>query len=144
MGFYSPQSLVADARRHGVTILRPDINSSLAHATLEPCSDSTGGVAVRLDLGSIRTIGTDTAQTLVDERDTHGPYRDLEDLGRRTTLTQPQLEALATSGAFDSLGTDRRQALWQAGAVARDRPHYLPGTAAAGHAPALPGMTALE
>ncbi len=25
MGFYSPQSLVADARRHGVTVLRPDI-----------------------------------------------------------------------------------------------------------------------
>ncbi|WP_459714516.1 error-prone DNA polymerase [Actinophytocola sp. KF-1] len=144
MGFYSPQSLVADARRHGVTILRPDINASLAHATLEPCPDSTGGVAVRLDLGSIRTIGTDTAQTLVDERNTHGPYRDLEDLGRRTALTQPQLEALATSGAFTSLDTQRREALWQAGAVARDRPQYLPGTATAGHAPALPGMTALE
>lgn len=144
MGFYSPQSLVTDARRHGVTIRRPDINASLAHATLEPCPDSTSSVAVRLDLGTIRTIGTNTAQDLVDERDAHGPYRSLEDLGRRTTLTQPQLEALATSGAFSSLGTDRREALWQAGAVARDRPQYLPGTATAGHAPALPGMTALE
>ena len=28
MGFYSPQSLVADARRHGVTVRRPDINAS--------------------------------------------------------------------------------------------------------------------
>jgi error-prone DNA polymerase len=36
MGFYSPQSLVADARRHGVTVRGPDINASLAHATLEP------------------------------------------------------------------------------------------------------------
>ncbi|WP_207123377.1 error-prone DNA polymerase [Actinocatenispora comari] len=35
MGFYSPQTLVADARRHGVAILRPDINSSGAGATLE-------------------------------------------------------------------------------------------------------------
>ncbi len=26
MGFYSPQSLVADARRHGVEVLRPDVN----------------------------------------------------------------------------------------------------------------------
>ncbi|GAA1332098.1 error-prone DNA polymerase [Actinocatenispora thailandica] len=34
MGFYSPQTLVADARRHGVAILRPDINSSGAGATL--------------------------------------------------------------------------------------------------------------
>lgn len=35
MGFYSPQSLVADARRHGVVTLRPDINSSGARAGLE-------------------------------------------------------------------------------------------------------------
>ena len=34
MGFYSPQSLVADARRHGVTVQGPDINASLSHATL--------------------------------------------------------------------------------------------------------------
>ena len=35
MGFYSPQSLVADARRHGVAVRGPDVNASLAHATLE-------------------------------------------------------------------------------------------------------------
>ena len=35
MGFYSPQTLVDDARRHGVTVLRPDINASDAKATLE-------------------------------------------------------------------------------------------------------------
>ena len=36
MGFYSPQSLVADARRHGVPILRPDIMQSEVDADLEP------------------------------------------------------------------------------------------------------------
>jgi error-prone DNA polymerase len=144
MGFYSPQSLVADARRHGVVVLGPDINRSQAHAVLEPCPDSTGGVAVRLDLGTIRHLGTDAAKALVDERDARGPYRSMEDLGRRTNLTEPQLEALATSGAFDTFGVDRRQALWTAGAVARDRSHYLPGTATAGQAPALPGMSAIE
>ena len=36
MGFYSPQSLVADARRHGVAVLRPDILRSGADAGLEP------------------------------------------------------------------------------------------------------------
>ncbi len=29
MGFYSPQSLISDARRHGVEVLRPDIQRSL-------------------------------------------------------------------------------------------------------------------
>jgi len=36
MGFYSPQSLVADARRHGVEVRRPDIVASGVDADLEP------------------------------------------------------------------------------------------------------------
>jgi len=36
MGFYSAQSLVQDARRHGVTVLRPDLLRSGALADLEP------------------------------------------------------------------------------------------------------------
>jgi error-prone DNA polymerase len=36
MGFYSPQSLVADARRHGVAVLRPDIMQSEVDADLDP------------------------------------------------------------------------------------------------------------
>lgn len=35
MGFYSPQSLVADARRHGVEVRRPDISTSGVDADLE-------------------------------------------------------------------------------------------------------------
>ncbi|MFZ4518685.1 MAG: OB-fold nucleic acid binding domain-containing protein, partial [Microthrixaceae bacterium] len=38
MGFYSPQSLCQDARRHGVTVLTPDLNASAATATLEPAT----------------------------------------------------------------------------------------------------------
>jgi error-prone DNA polymerase len=40
MGFYSPQSLVGDARRHGVEVRRPDILLSQAQADLEPFSDA--------------------------------------------------------------------------------------------------------
>ena len=39
MGFYSPQSLVADARRHGVRVLRPDIARSGVDADLEPLAE---------------------------------------------------------------------------------------------------------
>src|SRR5690625_7472199 len=35
MGFYSPQSLVADARRHGVRVLRADVQASQAQAVVE-------------------------------------------------------------------------------------------------------------
>ena len=42
MGFYSPQTLVADARRHGVTVRRPDILRSGVAAGLEPLSGEPG------------------------------------------------------------------------------------------------------
>jgi error-prone DNA polymerase len=40
MGFYSPLTLTADARRHGVDVRRPNIQSSLPDATLEPLDAS--------------------------------------------------------------------------------------------------------
>ncbi|TXL61216.1 error-prone DNA polymerase [Aeromicrobium terrae] len=43
MGFYSPQSLTADARLHGVRTLRPDITRSGVHADLEPLDDEEPG-----------------------------------------------------------------------------------------------------
>ena len=43
MGFYSPQSLVADARRHGVEVRRPDVVASQVDADLEPVSPGRSG-----------------------------------------------------------------------------------------------------
>lgn len=42
MGFYSPQSLVHDARRHRVEVLRPDLALSAATADLELSGDAGG------------------------------------------------------------------------------------------------------
>ncbi len=42
MGFYSPATLVADARRHGVEVQRPDLLRSDVHATLEALGDESG------------------------------------------------------------------------------------------------------
>lgn len=138
MGFYSPQSLVADARRHGVAVHGPDINHSLAEATLEGA-----GMQVRLGLAAVRHIGTELAEQIVTAR-AAGPYTSFLDLTGRVELTVPQAEALATAGALGSLGVTRRQALWAAGAAAGERPDRLPGTGAATAAPTLPGMSELE
>lgn len=43
MGFYAPQSLVADARRHGVEVGRPDIQRSGIHAALESIEGRAAG-----------------------------------------------------------------------------------------------------
>ncbi|WP_187685229.1 error-prone DNA polymerase [Nocardia wallacei] len=138
MGFYSPQSLVADARRHGVVVHGPDINHSRAGATLE-----RRGTEVRLGLSTVRHIGDELAEKIVAARES-GPYTSFLDLTGRVELSVPQAESLATAGALDSLGLDRRQALWAAGAAAGERAGRLPGTGAATAAPALPGMSELE
>ncbi|MEV0293348.1 error-prone DNA polymerase [Nocardia sp. NPDC050710] len=138
MGFYSPQSLVADARRRGVLVHGPDINASRAEATLEQ-----RGAQVRLGLAAIRHIGDGLAEKIVTARES-GPYTSFLDLAGRVELTVPQAESLATAGALGSLGITRREALWAAGAAAAERPDRLPGTGAATTAPALPGMSELE
>ncbi len=144
MGFYSPQSLVADARRHGVLTRGPDVNLGLADAVLQPDVLSTGGQAIRLGLAEVRGIGHDLAEAIEAERERGGRFGDLADLARRVRLTVPQAEALATAGAFGSFGVDRRSALWAAGVVAAVRPEQLPGTAVGLDAPALPGLTDVE
>ncbi|MGV9612377.1 error-prone DNA polymerase [Nocardia xishanensis] len=139
MGFYSPQSLVADARRHGVAVHGPDINASLADATLEATGDE-----VRLGLAAVRHLGTEVAERIVAARRESGPYTSFLDLTGRVPLTVAQAESLATAGALGSLGVSRREALWAAGAAAGERADRLPGTGAATTAPALPGMSDLE
>ncbi len=170
MGFYSPQSLVADARRHGVEIRGPDLHQSAAEATLEPrnpslygesgesaeadqgnpapLANSTGGdgfgteppPAIRLGLSSVRGIGEELAKRIA----AGAPYDDPADLARRVQPPAPALEALATAGALGCLGLDRREALWSAGAAAGVRADQLDGTTPATRPPELPALTETE
>ncbi len=137
MGFYNPTTLIQDARRHGVTVLPADVNHSAAAPGLEPAparaaagaagGGADRGLAIRLGLAAVRGVGDEQAEAIA----AGAPYADLEDFARRTRLTEPALEALATAGAFASLRVGRRQALWSAGALARTRGDTLPGTAPA-------------
>ena len=141
MGFWSPHTLVQDARRHGVVVRTPDINASRAGAWLEPDPRSTGGLAVRLGIGSVRGIGTQLAAQIEAAR----PFVDTEDLVRRVPgMSVKQLEALATAGVFgESFDVSRRDALWNAGAIIESSPDQLVGTASVS-TPHLPGMQPIE
>ncbi|MDP8936182.1 MAG: error-prone DNA polymerase, partial [Actinomycetota bacterium] len=140
MGFYSPNTLVADARRHGVTVRGPDVNRSAASATLEPIDPPGLECAVRLGIEYVRNVGEGLAARIAERR----PYRSMEDLVRRTGAPLPAVEALATAGAFDSLDLDRREALWGAGAVSQASPDGLAGVVCGTDAPRLPGMSDVE
>ncbi|MFJ4038302.1 error-prone DNA polymerase [Microbacterium sp. NPDC090007] len=194
MGFYSPATLTADARRHGVAVRRPDLQRSGVEATLEPvdeagaegraggdaaaasgrkrrptgreaCADAhqpptgefdpqepdetlshrrDGEFAVRLGLAGVTGIGAKVAERVVTERERGGAYRDLRDLVRRTGLVTAQVEALATAGAFESLGHTRREAIWLAGSAALDRPEFLPDSLVAVQPPLFTDPSSYE
>ncbi|MET0902505.1 MAG: OB-fold nucleic acid binding domain-containing protein, partial [Acidimicrobiales bacterium] len=116
-----------------------------AERNAPPSQWGTPGPAVRLGISYVRGIGLDLAAEIAAGR----PYADPEDLARRVPLTLPQLEALATAGAFDCFGMPRREAIWAAGAVAQvgtDRygAQRLPGIVTGVSAPPLPEMTGDE
>lgn len=142
MGFWAPHSLVQDAKRHGVVVRSVDINASRADATLEECGESTGGLAVRLGVGSVRGLSSAVAR----EIETRRPFANMEDLVRKVPqLHIAQLEALATAGAFnESFGQQRRDALWSAGAVIQSRPDRLQGVTTGAASPQLPGMQPID
>jgi len=145
MGFYSPHTLVQDARRHGVKVYRPCINDSDAGATLVGSVEDS---AMRMGISSVRHVGDDLAEAIVAERNANGPFASIEAVRQRTGADRRVLEALATAGAFDRLdvlgGGDRREALWTAGAVAATGPGQLPGIVTGTDAPQLPGMSDRE
>ena len=152
MGFYSPQSLVHDAKRHGIEVRSPEINLSAAGASLETghgpsqcsCLDAPQP-AVRLGLASVRTIGDDLAERIAAERDAAGPFTSMADLTYRIGLSVEQVEALATAGAFGCFDLSRRDALWAAGRVATRRPDQLDlPTFDESRRPPLPKMTQPE
>ena len=140
MGFYSPASLIGDARRHGVHVRGVDINASAAAATLEKPETPAGQPVIRLGLATVRNLGSGPAAVIAAGQ----PYGDLEDFALRTRLPAAALEALAMAGAFGCFGMSRREALWAAGAAATIRAGQLPGTTAGLAAPPLAAMTAAE
>lgn len=103
-----------------------------------------GGYAVRMGLSGVRGIGLPLAERIVAERESGGLFRDLNDLVRRTDATAAQLEALATAGAFECLGLQRREAIWLSGAAAEDRSRFLPGTTVAVQPPLFTDQSSYE
>lgn len=163
MGFYSPNSLVQDAQRHGVVVLGPDVNVSWHDCTIEGIeadpSDVVSylgqqwrrgrghiddpmrpAVGVRMGLRYVRNLGEKEITRVEAGRILGGEFTSPEDLAFRTGLEVDSLEGLAAAGALESIGLGRREGMWAAGALAEIDPERLalsPGV----EAPALPGMS---
>jgi error-prone DNA polymerase len=127
MGFYSPDVVVNDARRHGIRVLRPDVNRSGDGCVLELGSGgeeergrggagepgSQGEDALRLGLRYLYGLGEAGRERLLAARG-GGPFFDLGDFCRRTRFPQPLVRNLIRAGALDGFGA-RRALLWALG-----------------------------
>jgi len=103
MGFYATAQIVRDAKLHGVEVRPVSVNESAWDCTLE-------GAAVRLGLRMIKGLAIVHAEEMIARRGTG--YRSIEDMWRRLHVPVAALERLAEADAFQTLGLDRRQALW--------------------------------
>jgi len=123
MGFYAPAQIVRDAREHGVEVLPPDINHSDWDCTLEPAPTphpyvapasahgrTTPLCALRMGLRQVTGSEEQAIKRMVERRG--AGYRNMYDLWLRSGLSRQHLEKLARADAFQSMGLDRRQALW--------------------------------
>jgi len=135
MGFYSPEVVVHDAGRHGITIMPVDINRSGLGCTIE-------GDRIRLGFRYVREMGAGAAQQVISERDRR-PYSSLEDFYLRAGLGRNVVENLVLAGAFDSFGCSRRDLLWQLGILEKTHPGELP-LQLHGIRVSLPGLTEVE
>jgi error-prone DNA polymerase len=146
MGFYPPDSLVHEAQRRGTKILPPDVIHSDANCTV------TSTREIRIGLNYIKGIKGEDIERLIAARRAGGPFRGLQDLAARAAASTTTLEALAWSGACDTLAGGgpyaRRTALWQLGIVTPAKRtkggDQLALNLPLARAPDLPGLTSWE
>ncbi len=110
MGFYEPEVIIGDAKRHNVPILPADINRSTWNCTIEEGSVRTG-------FRYVKGIGEEKGDRIVTARDRGGTYISLQDVADRSGLDMRSLQNLVAVGALSAIKNSRRQLLWEAGTI---------------------------
>jgi error-prone DNA polymerase len=132
MGFYTPDQLLQDARRHGVRVLPVDARYSDWDSSLE--SDSVGALmsatnsrchadsgrghdrsynqpAIRIGFHMISGFAEDAARRIEAAR-AQAPFRDAQDLAERALLDRRALDQLAEANSLRGLAGHRNRARW--------------------------------
>lgn len=118
MGFYAPAQIVRDAREHGVTVLPVCINASYWDNVMDPLPN--GDLALRLGFRQIKGLNEEDAQWIAAGRG--NGYQSVGDLWRRAGLDPATIARLAEADVFRDIGLSRRDALWEAKALAPRKP----------------------
>lgn len=113
MGFYTAATIVDDAKRRGVRFLPIDVCASQWDCTMQPLNDV---FAIRMGLRYIKGICETEGMQILKARE-EAPFSSVRDFVARTHVNRGLVRRVAESGAFDSLGLTRREALWDAQAL---------------------------
>ncbi|MHC8326567.1 error-prone DNA polymerase [Pseudomonas sp. LB1P83] len=114
MGFYSPDQILQDARRHHLQIRPVDVRASDWDCSLEPITGAQP--AIRMGLRMIKGFREDDARRIEAAR-AKGIFVDIADLGERARLDARAQEQLADAGALRGLAGDRHRARWEVAGV---------------------------
>ena len=96
--------LMDECKQMGIATLGPDVNESYQKFGVNKKGE------IRFGLAAIKGLGDSAAQSIIDERNTNGPYKDIFNFVERINFNQinrKAFEALALSGGFDSFGIRR-------------------------------------
>ena len=114
MGFYSPDQILQDVRRHHLQVCAVDVCASDWDCSLEPTDGQQP--AIRLGMRMIKGFREEDARRIEVAR-LQGDFVDVADLGRRAQLDARAQALLADAGALRQLAGDRHRARWEVAGV---------------------------
>ncbi|MFW6415656.1 MAG: DNA polymerase III subunit alpha, partial [Thermodesulfobacteriota bacterium] len=100
---------ISACRDMGIRVLKPNINKSRKEFYVQ-------GEDIIFGLAGIKNLGEGAIDSILEEREAHGPFKNLFDFCQRTNMkkvSKRALESLIKSGAMDNFGATRK-ALFQA------------------------------
>lgn len=100
--------IIHECERMKVIVLPPNINESFGGFTvIDEKGDEHSRGSIRFGLYTIKNLGTDIANAIIDDRKVHGPFKDMGDFLKRIqhkNLNKKSMEALVKSGSMDAFG----------------------------------------
>lgn len=121
MGFYTPDQVLQDARRHGIEVRPVDVRHSDWDCDLEP--DARGRLAIRLGLRMVKGFNEEAAMRISAARALRA-FDDVADLCHRARLDARARECLADAGTLRGLAGHRHRARWAVAAVEEELPLF--------------------
>jgi error-prone DNA polymerase len=125
MGFYSPDQLLQDARRHQIDVHPVDVRYSDWDCSLEPVAgrEYNQNLAIRMGMRMIRGFREEDARRIEQARSVRD-FKDVADVCMRAELDNRARASLADSGALRGLVGHRHRARWEIAGVEMQRPLF--------------------